>query len=165
MLPQSSFALPLLALISSSAILHVTATPLHGELPDALKPRQSEAKPHPLDYAPDFSKDTFPPYPDVRNPDGSNITVENWRGTRLFGWKGCDKGAQSIIVETMEHFHKLANQEALGKTSTGTLRLPRKSGATPTTLRKRSVMMSSRRSNVSGPFSHTQIRGANALVS
>lgn len=40
------------------------------ELPDTLLPRQSNANPNPLDYAPDFSKDPFPPYPAVKNPDG-----------------------------------------------------------------------------------------------
>ena len=101
--------------MSSLSNLPVNASPIQQDLPDALKPRQSEAKPHPLDYGPDFSKDPFPPYPDVMNPDGSNITVENWRGVRLFGWKGCDSGAQSIIVETMKHFHTLADQKALWK--------------------------------------------------
>lgn len=37
------------------------------------------------DYAPDFSNDPFPPYPPVKNPDDSNITIENLRGTRLYG--------------------------------------------------------------------------------
>lgn len=41
--------------------------------------------PHPPDCAPDFSKDLFPPFPNVHNPDRSNISTEKWRGTYLFG--------------------------------------------------------------------------------
>jgi hypothetical protein len=67
----------------------------------------------PLDYAPDFSKDPFPPYPDVYQADGSNFTAENWRGTRLFGWKGCGKQERNIIVETWNDFHTLSSQDAL----------------------------------------------------
>lgn len=102
-------------LMSSQKTPHVTATPVQKGIPDALKQPQSEATPHPLDYAPEFSQDPYPPWPNVTNPDGSNITVENWRGTRLFGWKGCDSGAKDIIVETMQHFHTLADQDALWK--------------------------------------------------
>ena len=49
------------------------------------------------------------------NADASNVSVENWRGTKLFGWKGCDKYERRIIIETMKDFHTLANQEALWK--------------------------------------------------
>ena len=115
MLSRMPLTFLLQGLISCCAILHVAATPVQRGIPDAIKPRQSEATPHPLDYAPDFSQDAYPPWPEVTNPDGSNITVENWRGTRLFGWKGGDPGAQKIIVETMKHFHTLANQETLWK--------------------------------------------------
>ena len=101
--------------LNSYAILKASATPIQGDSPDAIQPRQSEATPHPLDYAPNFSQDPFPPWPAVTNPDGSNISVENWRGTRLFGWKGCEPNAQKVVVETMNDFHKLANQESLWK--------------------------------------------------
>ena len=102
-------------LIGSHAIIYVTATPVQKDTPDALKPCQSEATPNPLDYAPDFYQDPFPPWPRVTNTDDSNITVQNWRGTKLFGWKGYDKGARDIIVETMQSFYTLAQQEALWK--------------------------------------------------
>lgn len=60
------------------------------------------------DYAPDFSKDSFPPYPDLKNPDGSNITVQNLRGVHLFGWKGCHSTESKGIKETYDDFYKMA---------------------------------------------------------
>jgi len=105
----------LCGLVISSFFVSTIATPVRRDVPDALRPRQSAATPHPLDYAPDFSKDPFPPWPNVYNDNGSNITTENWRGTKLFGWKGCDGEEQRIIVETMKQFYKLAQQEALWK--------------------------------------------------
>ena len=62
------------------------------------------------DYAPDFSNDPFPPYPPVKNPDGTNISVANARGTRLFGWKGCGSPEQKMITEAYDDFHVLVNQ-------------------------------------------------------
>lgn len=115
MLSRIPFIFLFHGLISSDAILYVITTPVQRDIPDALRPRQSEATLHPLDCAPDFSQDSYPPRPEVTKPDGSNIAVENLRGTRLFGWKGCDSGAREIIVETMKHFHTLADQEALWK--------------------------------------------------
>ena len=107
----------LYALIGSHSVIYVTATPVQKDTPGALKPRQSETTPNPLDYnprdyAPDFYQDPFQPWPSVTNADGSNKTVQNWRGTKLFDWKECDKGAQDIIVETMQSFNTLAQQEA-----------------------------------------------------
>ncbi|KAL8747440.1 MAG: hypothetical protein Q9190_000701 [Brigantiaea leucoxantha] len=104
-------------LIGCFLALYVGATPIAKdiELPDALLPRQSKANPNPLDYAPDFSKDPFPPYPAVKNPDGSLIEPKNWRGTRLFGWKGCDGSAKDIIIEAFNDVHKIASQEGLYK--------------------------------------------------
>ena len=112
---QMLFTSFLYGLVVSNFLVSTVATPVRRDVPDALRPRQSAATPHPLDYAPDFSKDPFPPWPNVYNDDGSNITTENWRGTKLFGWKGCDKDEQNIIVEAMQQFYKLAQQEALWK--------------------------------------------------
>lgn len=98
-------------LISHSAAIPVT--PVEGKVPTPLQERQSPATPHPLDYAPDFSKDPFPPYPPVYNEDGSNITVENWRGTKLFGWKGCKDPEKEIIVQAFKDFVALAQQKEL----------------------------------------------------
>lgn len=41
------------------------------------------------DVGPDWSKDPFPPYPPLTNPDGNLIDAQNVRGTRLFGYTGC----------------------------------------------------------------------------
>lgn len=112
---QNHFTSFLCGLVISISFVSTHATPTRRAVPDALRPRQSAATPHPLDYAPDFSKDPFPPWPSVYNDDGSNITTENWRGTKLFGWKGCGPDAQKVIVKTMEEFYKLAQQEALWK--------------------------------------------------
>lgn len=70
---------------------------------------------HPLDYGPDFSDDPFPPYPSVYQEDGSNFTAANWRGTRLFKWKGCDENQVNAITQAWNDFHKLASQEELYK--------------------------------------------------
>ncbi|KAL8637973.1 MAG: hypothetical protein Q9228_004832, partial [Teloschistes exilis] len=95
---------------------HVESTTLlYTDTPSAPRRRDSDIIPHPLDYAPDFSKDLFPPWPPVTNPDGPNISTENWRGTKIFGWKGCELDDQKILVETFADFHKLASQEALWK--------------------------------------------------
>lgn len=60
------------------------------------------------DYAPDFSKDPFPPYPDLKNSDGSSITVQNLRGVHLYGWKGCQKKESDGIKEAYNDFYKMA---------------------------------------------------------
>ena len=87
----------------------------HPILPRDSNPFAHGSKANPLDYAPDFSNDPFPPFPPVHKSDGSNYTAENFRATRLFGWKGCDVYEQKIIVETWKDFHKLANQPSVYK--------------------------------------------------
>jgi hypothetical protein len=81
--------------------------------PTKVTPRYAGITPHPLDYAPDFSKDPFPPWPDIYNPDGSNISVQNWRGTKLFGWKGCKKPERDMIAQAFRDFYKLSQQKQL----------------------------------------------------
>ncbi|KAL9622665.1 MAG: hypothetical protein Q9160_002975 [Pyrenula sp. 1 TL-2023] len=104
------------SLISTFLVIRVNGVPVD----DKYEPTRVEARnwdpsstPHPLDYAPDFSKDPFPPFPDIHNPDGSNISTQNWRGTKLFGWKGCGKNERDIIVQAFQDFHMLANQKEL----------------------------------------------------
>ncbi|KAL9583439.1 MAG: hypothetical protein Q9212_002704 [Teloschistes hypoglaucus] len=92
-----------------------TSTIIDNNGPSAPLRREFQAIPHPLDYAPDFSKDPFPPWPPITNPDGSKISTESWRGTKIFGWKGCEVEDQHTIVETFTDFHKLASLEALWK--------------------------------------------------
>ena len=72
-----------------------------------------QPKLNPLDYAPDFSNDPFPSYPPVHQSDGSNFTAANWRGTRLFGRKGCNKNQVNLITEAWNDFYKLAQQKEL----------------------------------------------------
>lgn len=112
----------LAALLSASilSLPRITATPLRPDSAVGQKRQEDSASSeasqlHPLDFAPDFSNDPFPPYPDIYQADGSNFTAENWRGTRLFGWVGCDKGARNIITETWDDFYKLAQQPSLYK--------------------------------------------------
>ncbi|KAL9628590.1 MAG: hypothetical protein Q9164_007212, partial [Protoblastenia rupestris] len=40
------------------------------------------------DEAPYFSKDEIKSYPDLKGPNGEDLTIENLRGVHLFGWKG-----------------------------------------------------------------------------
>lgn len=63
----------------------------------------------PLAKQPNWSKDKFPPYPSMTNVDGSNITVENLRGTRLYGWKGCEVDDMKDIAAAFDDFYKLAS--------------------------------------------------------
>ncbi|KAK8097495.1 GDSL-like lipase/acylhydrolase [Apiospora sp. TS-2023a] len=51
--------------------------------------------------------------PPIKNADGSNITIENLRGTRLFGWDGCDKPQGKKIRETWDEFHSLVSQDGI----------------------------------------------------
>ena len=62
------------------------------------------------DFAPDYSQDPFPPYPSLENPDGSNITIENLRGTRLYGWTDCGVNERNAITEAWDDFHTLVSQ-------------------------------------------------------
>lgn len=62
------------------------------------------------DYAPDFSKDQIQPYPSFKEPNGSNLTTDNLRGARLFGYKGCGNDEANNIAEAYNDFYKLANQ-------------------------------------------------------
>jgi hypothetical protein len=111
-MPLRTVLLP--SLLFGCSILHVSAIPVDPE-PTAVQPRDSDstAIPNWLDYAPGFSQDPFPPWPPITNPSGSNITTQNVRGTKLFGWKGCDSGAMNIIQESFKHFETLAGQKAL----------------------------------------------------
>jgi hypothetical protein len=52
----------------------------------------------PLEFGVDYTNDSFPPYPPLTNPDGSDINVVNLRGTRLYGWKGCDVSEDKAIA-------------------------------------------------------------------
>jgi hypothetical protein len=61
-------------------------------------------------YAPDFSKDAIQPYPDLKDSNGNNITVENLRGVHLFGFKGCAKGDADGIKQAYNDFYTLSNQ-------------------------------------------------------
>lgn len=109
-------AILLHGLLSAFLIRHVDGKPFD----DTQEPTRVEARdwdpsstPHPLDYAPDFAQDPFPPFPDIHNPDGSNISTQNWRGTRLFGWKGCGSRERDTITQAFQDFHMLANQKEL----------------------------------------------------
>ncbi|RYP00514.1 hypothetical protein DL764_006483 [Monosporascus ibericus] len=66
-------------------------------------------------YAPDFSNDKFPPYPDLKDESGNNITVENIRGTHLFGWKGCGNEEVNKITRAYKDFHTLTSQDGVYK--------------------------------------------------
>lgn len=66
-----------------------------------------------FDYAPDLTKSTFPPYPPMTNQDGSNITIANLRGTRLFGYDGCSKTQKDQINEAYDDLHTLLTDPAV----------------------------------------------------
>jgi hypothetical protein len=65
------------------------------------------------DVGPDWSNDPFPPYPPLTDDKGNLIDAQNLRGTRLFGFNGCDSKAQTIIHSTYDDFYKLSHQNGL----------------------------------------------------
>jgi hypothetical protein len=67
------------------------------------------------DFAPDFANDPIQPYPSLKNPDGTNISIENIAGTRLFGWKGCGEIEVDAIKDAWDDFYKLAQQNSVYK--------------------------------------------------
>ncbi|KAI4197393.1 MAG: hypothetical protein LQ350_005944 [Teloschistes chrysophthalmus] len=65
------------------------------------------------DEAPNFKNDPIQPYPDLKGPNGEDLTIENLRGVHLFGYKGCS-GQESVwIKEAYSDFYKLAQQPEL----------------------------------------------------
>lgn len=63
------------------------------------------------DYAPDgIFYDAIPPYPSLTNADGNNISVDNLRGTHLFGFKGCTRDRATTIATAYNDFNTLASQ-------------------------------------------------------
>jgi hypothetical protein len=109
MFSDRAFAAPLNALLLCSLIVHVTAAP--STLHSGFFPIPQSA----LEFGVDYTKDPFPPYPAVTNPDGTNISALNLRGTRLYGWKGCDVSEEKIIAQTYNDFYTLAQQPSLYK--------------------------------------------------
>ncbi|KIN09024.1 hypothetical protein OIDMADRAFT_23751 [Oidiodendron maius Zn] len=67
------------------------------------------------DFAPNFANDPIQPYPSLKNPDGTNISIENLKGTRLYGWKGCSPNEVEDIKDAWDDFYKLAQQKDLYK--------------------------------------------------
>lgn len=67
------------------------------------------------DLAPDFRNDPIQPFPDLKDPDGKNLTTENIRGVHLFGFKGCTNHEGNDIKVAYNDFYKLAQQPELYK--------------------------------------------------
>lgn len=65
------------------------------------------------DQAPDFSNDPMQPFPSLKDSDGQNITIDNLRGVRLFGYKGCTNQEGNAINVAYNDFYKLAQQPEL----------------------------------------------------
>ena len=65
------------------------------------------------ELAPDFRNDPIQPYPDLKGPDGKNLTTENIRGVHLFGYKGCTNREANAINYAYNDFYKLAQQPDL----------------------------------------------------
>jgi hypothetical protein len=61
-----------------------------------------------INNRPDYSRDAIPLYPSMREADGSDISVDNLRGTRLYGWKGCTSSDADAIAGAFDDFSKLA---------------------------------------------------------
>ncbi|KAL9585289.1 MAG: hypothetical protein Q9212_001613 [Teloschistes hypoglaucus] len=65
------------------------------------------------DEAPNFKNDPIQPYPDLKGPNGEDLTIENLRGVHLFGFKGCSGEEGAWIKEAYGDFYKLAQQAEL----------------------------------------------------
>lgn len=64
-------------------------------------------------FAPNFANDPIQPYPSLKNPDGTNISIESIAGTRLYGWKGCSPNEAEDIKDAWDGFYELAQQKSL----------------------------------------------------
>jgi hypothetical protein len=67
------------------------------------------------DVAPDLSKYKFDPYPPLKDDKGNQFDAANVRGTRLFGYDGCDSQATKIINAAYDDFYKLSHLDGLYK--------------------------------------------------
>jgi len=65
------------------------------------------------DVAPDLSKYEFDPYPPLKDDRGNQIDAANVRGTRLFGYEGCDRPAKDAINTAYDDFYKLSHLDGL----------------------------------------------------
>ena len=65
------------------------------------------------DEAPKFKDDSIQPYPDLKGPNGKELTIKELRGVHLFGFKGCTEGKGKAIKESYDDFYELANQPEL----------------------------------------------------
>jgi len=65
------------------------------------------------DVAPDLSKYEFDPYPPLKDDQGNQIDTANVRGTRLFGYEGCDRPAKDAINTAYDDFYKLSHLDGL----------------------------------------------------
>jgi hypothetical protein len=68
------------------------------------------------DNAPVYFQDEIPPYPPLKNDDGSDIDIKNLRGTRLFGYDGCGSifsTERSKINKGWDDFNALSNLDRL----------------------------------------------------
>lgn len=65
------------------------------------------------DNSPVYAKDERPPYPPLKNDDGSDIEINNLRSTRLYGWEGCNTNQYNRLVDGWKSFGDLASQDRL----------------------------------------------------
>lgn len=65
------------------------------------------------DVAPDLSKYKFDPYPPLKDDKGNQLDAANVRGTRLFGYEGCDSPAKDAINAAYNDFYKLSHLDGL----------------------------------------------------
>ncbi|CAI0654848.1 unnamed protein product [Colletotrichum noveboracense] len=77
--------------------------------------RRDTSGPSVWDYSPNFSNDTFPPWPPLEDDSGKRIDVANLRGTRLFGWEGCTAEDANKIKEAWEDRWNLVKDDDIKK--------------------------------------------------
>ena len=65
------------------------------------------------DEAPDFKNDEIQLFPDLKGPNGTDLTIENLRGVYLYGWKGCSREESRWVTNAYNDFCKLAQQQEL----------------------------------------------------
>jgi hypothetical protein len=63
------------------------------------------------DYAPDYSNDVHKPYPDL--PDKDTVTIENVRGTHIYGFQGCEDPEVGAIKQAYKDMNRLASQDGV----------------------------------------------------
>jgi len=137
---QMLFTSFLYGLVISNLFVSTVATPVRRDVPDALRPRQSAATPHPLDYAPDFSKDPFPPWPNSTMMMALTSPQQIGAEQNFLAGRAVIKMSRTSSSKRCNNSIDWHNKKLYGKKLTGTRKRPRRFGAMAPATKRFSIM-------------------------